>query len=164
MVEFVQRCAARQQFSPMDILSDCREILCLSTSCILNPVTASLAIPTFVPERDLRAPGAEAYAVAALSGSFPTEVKLLPAPIACSLPMLGRTFSPADSETYNAKGTSQTWGPKKAAASLKLGIDSLGVFGLPTRRARSWRPYSPLGDVRWTRVDKGQHLLEQQRL
>ncbi|KAI4244511.1 MAG: hypothetical protein L6R40_002978 [Gallowayella cf. fulva] len=40
-------------------------------------------------------------------------------PVAYSLPMLGKTFSPALSDTNMAKGTSQTQRPKNEAISLE---------------------------------------------
>src|ERR1700753_4339268 len=50
--------------------------------------------------------------------SRPGETKLLPSPVAYSEPMVGSTFSPADSATNSAKGTSHTKMPKKDAISL----------------------------------------------
>lgn len=94
----------------------------------LTPLTAALAMPAFVPALFLPVlPYAldppsigEPYADAT-PGSCPGVTKLLPAPVAYSDPMLGNTFSPADSETNKAKGTSHTCRPKKAAISVKVG-------------------------------------------
>ena len=55
-------------------------------------------------------------------------MKELPSPVAYSLPMLGRTFSPADNETKRAKGISQMHNPKKDATSVKVGISCGSVY------------------------------------
>ncbi|KAL8680198.1 MAG: hypothetical protein Q9186_003610 [Xanthomendoza sp. 1 TL-2023] len=49
-------------------------------------------------------------------------------PVAYSLPMLGKTFSPALSETKRAKGVSQTQMPKNEAISVNVGISAIGQF------------------------------------
>ena len=58
----------------------------------------------------------------------PSDVLTSP-PVAYSLPMLGRTFSPALREMKRAKGTSQTHMPKKEAISVKVGMSG-GVYRL----------------------------------
>lgn len=56
------------------------------------------------------------------AASLPGLMKLLPCPVAYSLPMLGSTFSPALKLTNNANGTSHTFKPKKLAISVKVGM------------------------------------------
>lgn len=55
------------------------------------------------------------------SGILPPLVKLLPSPVAYSDPILGSTFSEAESETKRENGMSQTHRPKKDAISVKDG-------------------------------------------
>jgi hypothetical protein len=55
------------------------------------------------------------------AGSWPGLIKLDPSPVAYSLPMEGKTLSPADSATNKVNGTSQTHSPKNEAISLNDG-------------------------------------------
>ena len=91
-----------------------------------TPLIAFFAIPAFVPLLCLLRPSTPVPAVPlpkAVVGSFPGLIKLLPSPVAYSEPIDGNTFSPADSETKSAKGTSQTHSPKYDAISVNVGID-----------------------------------------
>ena len=72
-----------------------------------TPLTTAFAIPWFVPLLAL-----PFLSPPTLSGSLPALIKLLPSPVAYSDPILGKTFSPADSDTKSANGTSQTQRPK----------------------------------------------------
>ncbi len=59
-----------------------------------------------------------------VSAPFPGLTKLLPSPVAYSLPILGSTFSPALSAMNSEKGTSQTQSPKYADISVKVGNEA----------------------------------------
>lgn len=105
------------------VLSPCQNPITspVSPTQFLTPLTIVFAMPAFVPLLCLLLPPPTPTPTPAppptplpkpLAGSFPALIKLLPSPVAYSEPIEGNTFSPAESDTKSAKGTSQTQRPK----------------------------------------------------
>lgn len=111
----------------------------------LTPFTAALAMPVCVllllclVRVDTPPTLGMAYPPLAMEfGSWPGLTNELPAPVAYSDPMDGRMFSPADSETNSANGTSHTPSPKKLAISVNVGTSSRDSHAYRPPPVRPW--------------------------